>query len=639
MKPHILVVEDDRYFSGILRDYLEYIGYEVSVAYDGEEGLASFASRRPDVLLTDVLLPRRNGLELSAAVKGEAPALPVLLMSAAYEDEEAIASNLKQCRADDYLLKPFSMPQLRDKLASLRSPGRDGTRLEPGPEVVRYTPRLDLPRSGDVAAGFLPELILSIRAASHTGVLSMRTQSRWKDIVFLKGRPVWAEGGDHADRLGTMLLEQGTIDRLQFEAAVAAMSERNIDFGSALTELGYLTATELYAQLRLLVLRRVVLAFGWGVGSWTLGSEFPRQGSSFEVAPLVAILQGLLSSGDRAALRAELGPYEGHYVIPTRRFAVDWAELKSDPDVSGLGPFLSGTRNVGQLRAFGIVAEEVLDLALWLLFRAGSLEFREAPVEDALGEESVVLPPLLGADRSLIDAAEVVIRDYLKHWQKDYFAIYGLSQDADDEAVDAALQQEVLDWVPDGLPEDLPGELRIKAKALHAWVHQAFETLDDMALRRGYRARLDEGLTGFYRKVDRPGVAEASMFFQLGKGYIRSRNFQEAERAFECALERVPASGEYKAYLGYALYRRCGGTPVAADRALGTLDEAVELDPHSAMAWFFKGIIARDQKDFAVAEKAFGKSVMFDPGFEPASRALGQVRDLLLGTRGPLRSS
>ena len=129
------------------------------------------------------------------------------------------------------------------------------------------------------------------------------------------------------------------------------------------------------------------------------------------------------------------------------------------------------------------------------------------------------------------------------------------------------------------------------------------------------------------------------MFFQLGKGYIRSRNFQEAERAFACAVERVPASGEYKAYLGYALYRRCGGTPVAADQALGALDEAVELDPHSAMAWFFKGVIARDQKDFAVAEKAFAKSVTYDPGFEPASRAHGQVRDLLAGTRGPLRSS
>ena len=254
MRPHILVVEDDRYFSGILRDYLEYVGYEVSVAHDGEEGMASFASRRPDILLADVLLPRRNGLELSAAVKGEAPTLPVLLMSAAYRDDEVIASNLKQCGADDYLIKPFPMPELRDKLASLRLLGKDVPTSDPNLAVVRYTPRFDLPRSGDVAAGFLSELLLSIRAASHTGVLSMRTQSRWKDIVFLKGRPVWADGGDHADRLGTMLLEQGTLDRSQFEAAVAAMSERNIDFGSALTELGYLTATELYAQLRLLVL-------------------------------------------------------------------------------------------------------------------------------------------------------------------------------------------------------------------------------------------------------------------------------------------------------------------------------------------------------------------------------------------------
>jgi len=638
MRPRILVVEDDRYFAGILRDYLDYVGYEVDLAHDGEAGLQAFRAHRPDVLLTDVLLPRRNGLELSAAAKGEAPDVPVLLMSAVYKDRDAIAANLKQCRADDCIFKPFEMDELRDILARLRSAGEDATRTDPQLRVVQYRPRLDLPREGTVEPGFLTPLMLSIRAAAHTGVLALRDESRWADLVFLKGRPVWADGGGHADRLGTMLLEQGTLDRSQFESAVRAMEERGLDFGSALTDLNLLSATELYTQLRALVLRRVVLAFGWGVGTWTLGGVFPRQSSSFEVPPLVAVFRGVLAHGDRKVVATELAPYANKYVIPSRRFELDWTEFKSDDDVGGLGPFLSGTRTLAQLRTFEVVERELLDTALWLLYRAGSVGFGDAPAPDAREGQSVVLPPKVGSDQSLTDVAERVIRDYLKHWQKDYFAIFGLHQDAEDQAVDAAVRGDVLGWDPAALPENLPAELRTKAKALHAWVEQAYETLTDPGRRSAYRGRLDEGLTGFYRKVEEPGEAEASMFFQLGKGFIRARNFAEAENSFARASDCVPGSGEYLAYLGYAVYRRCGATMTSAEQARKKLSDALALDPHSGMAWFFLGVIARDQRDYAAAKDAFANSVAYDPSFDPAARSLAQVRDLLDGTRGPLRS-
>ncbi len=637
MRRSILVVEDDVYFAGILRDYLEYVGYEVTVAQDGQEGLESFEERRPTMVVTDVLMPRRNGLELSAAIKAQAPDLPVLLMSAVYKDAAAVAANLRQCGADDFIIKPFSMSELRDKLAALRSVGLEDQPGDGGLEVVLYEPGLALPREGSVEPGFLAHLMLGIRAAAHTGVLSLRDNGRSKDIVFLQGRPVWADGTEHADRLGTMLLEQGTLHREQFEVAVRAMEQEGLDFGSALTERGFLSATDLYAQLRALVLRRVVLGFNWSVGEWTLGSVFPRQSSSFEVAPLVAIFRGLLAHGDLAALRAEIDGRRERYVIPARRFATDWGELKSDHDLSGLGPFLNGTRTVSQLRAFEVVGPDLLNVALWVLFRAGSIGFGEAPASDLTLEDSIVLPPRFGGDRSVIDVAERVIRDYLRHWQKDYFAIYGLTQDCDDAELDAALEKPVLEWKPDGLPSNLPSELRNKAEALHAWVSQARETLVDSRERGSYRARLDEGLTGFYRKVEKPGVAEASMFFQLGKGFIRARNYGEAEGAFERAAQRVPGSGEYLAYLGFAIYRRAGGTNAAADEARAKLREALGLDPHSAMAWFFLGVVERDQRDYAAAREALERSVAYDPSFEPAARSLSQVRDLLAGAGGPLR--
>ena len=97
MATRVLIVEDDSYFAGILRDYLEYVGYAVEIASDGQAGLEAWQQSRPDVLLSDVLLPRLNGLELSARAKAEAPDVPVILMSAVYKDEDEIRANLKQC--------------------------------------------------------------------------------------------------------------------------------------------------------------------------------------------------------------------------------------------------------------------------------------------------------------------------------------------------------------------------------------------------------------------------------------------------------------------------------------------------------------------------------------------------------------
>ena len=637
MATRVLIVEDDLYFAGILRDYLEYVGYQVQHAANGQAGWEAWLADRPDLLLTDVLLPRLNGLELSARVKAKAPDVPVVLMSAVYKDAEGIRSNLKQCGADDYLIKPFSMTELREKLRRLTTAAEsDAMQTDLGLQVVQYRPSLTLPREGSIEPAFLAPLVLALRTASHTGVLALRDGARWKDIVFLNGRPVWADGGDDHDRLGTMLLEQGTISQSQFEAAVTAMRDRNVDFGSALTELSLLSATGLYKQLRALVLRRVVAAFAWTHGDWTVGNVFPRQSSSFEVPPLRAVLRGLLAHGDRKAMAADLAPHDGRYVIPTGRFETDWSELKADGDVNALGPFVSGDRTLETLRSIEVLAPSDLDVLAWLLFRAGAVGFAEEPHAGARDELSLSLPAAQSPDQSLTDVGETIIHAWLKHWQANYFDIFGLEPEADEDTIAAALGKRLVGWDPETLPSDLPGDIRQKAKALHAWVDEARQTLADPVRRDAYSSRLYEGLTGVYRRIEAPEVAQASMFFKLGKGFMQNRDFSEAERSFSRAVERCPQSAEYLAYLGYAGYRRGGATPSAALSARERLDDAVSRDPHFAMAWFFRGVIARDQKEYRLSEESFGQALEFDPGFEPARRSLQQVQLLAKGTRGPL---
>src|SRR5690554_3615649 len=101
----VLVIEDDRVFSGILERYLSQRGYQVVSAGDGETGLALCASERPDVVLCDLKLPRISGLEVLEKLIFSMATTPVIVISAS----ERLADIREAVRlgAWDYLVKPL----------------------------------------------------------------------------------------------------------------------------------------------------------------------------------------------------------------------------------------------------------------------------------------------------------------------------------------------------------------------------------------------------------------------------------------------------------------------------------------------------------------------------------------------------
>jgi len=113
----ILVVEDDPVNQMILIDFLAANGYRTIAASTGPEGIERFDRDRPDLLLVDVQLPRKNGFELVREIKSRA-ATPILLMSAVYSDNDQSSRTIQLgALADGYLTKPFD---LADLLAQVR---------------------------------------------------------------------------------------------------------------------------------------------------------------------------------------------------------------------------------------------------------------------------------------------------------------------------------------------------------------------------------------------------------------------------------------------------------------------------------------------------------------------------------------
>jgi len=119
----VLVVEDDRAAQRVLKRLLEAEDLNVELKSDGKAGLDAFRATRPDAVLLDLRLPGIAGDDLCRHIKREAPAVPVIVISAKTNVADKVL--LLELGADDYVTKPFSP---RELLARLRAVVRRSTR-------------------------------------------------------------------------------------------------------------------------------------------------------------------------------------------------------------------------------------------------------------------------------------------------------------------------------------------------------------------------------------------------------------------------------------------------------------------------------------------------------------------------------
>lgn len=114
---NVLVIEDERQLSRALEKLLRQQMYSVDVAYDGISGEEYALSGIYDVILLDIMLPGKNGLDVLRAIRDKRIATPVLLLTAKYEVEDKIYG--LDLGADDYLTKPFASGELMARIRAM----------------------------------------------------------------------------------------------------------------------------------------------------------------------------------------------------------------------------------------------------------------------------------------------------------------------------------------------------------------------------------------------------------------------------------------------------------------------------------------------------------------------------------------
>jgi DNA-binding response OmpR family regulator len=124
MKAKILLVEDDINLGDVLRDYLELQDYEVTRAMDGVEGLDAFKQNSFDLLILDVMLPRKDGFTLAAEIREINKQVPVIFLTARGQMEDRVTGFKTGC--DDYISKPFVSEELELRIGAILRRCRQG---------------------------------------------------------------------------------------------------------------------------------------------------------------------------------------------------------------------------------------------------------------------------------------------------------------------------------------------------------------------------------------------------------------------------------------------------------------------------------------------------------------------------------
>lgn len=114
----VLIIEDDKIIKGIIEFILKKEGFVTEFAFDGLTGIEKLSTFAPDIVITDVMLPYKSGIEIIQASKQLNPDVPVIVISALGKEDSTVQDAFKH-GANDILAKPFNPGELTQKLKAI----------------------------------------------------------------------------------------------------------------------------------------------------------------------------------------------------------------------------------------------------------------------------------------------------------------------------------------------------------------------------------------------------------------------------------------------------------------------------------------------------------------------------------------
>jgi DNA-binding response OmpR family regulator len=160
MGSKIVIIDDDQVIQDSLQEFLTDAGYAVQLAADGIAGFELIAREKPDLIVTDILLPRMHGIALCEKIRGneDLRSIPIILMTGVYKDVN-LRMYVYKGLADDFIEKPFHETELLGKIEHILGCGSDKVKSPPSAKEAPLPVRNHKNQEGGSVAHDLDELI------------------------------------------------------------------------------------------------------------------------------------------------------------------------------------------------------------------------------------------------------------------------------------------------------------------------------------------------------------------------------------------------------------------------------------------------------------------------------------------------
>jgi len=614
-------VDDDRNLCRILSEALESEGYAVRSVFDGDQALAELTEDPPDIVLLDLILPRKDGFAVLEALRAmDAPVCdtPVVLITGCSPTPQN-RERAKSLGVVELRTKPVPLTDLLAVVARYAGEQKPEDLREAGPRpaarIESRQPRL----SGSLDDLPLPALLHHLHGLRATGVLHLANGKKRKWIQLRDGYPRAVRSNLINECLGNYLVRYGKISQAAFAESLRRTKPGRLQ-GEILVAMEILSEEEIAAALRAQADEKFFEAFGWKSGTYRFerGVGLERANSlGVERSPANLILRGVRERTPIELVEGYICSHADCFLVPAESPFYQFQEIDLESKHEELLAKIDGSRRLAEF----LKADADLKRTLYAMLACGLLELkggdRPRVQKSAPPRRDVALQQEVKGEelRARLTGMADQMRD------QTYFEILGVDASASDEELEAAFRKRAAQLHPDHYRQSGDAVVHL-ASELFAQINLAYQTLTDPRRRSEYVLTQRKDQRDADRQRESEQALEAAVQFQEGQLLLAQRSYERALEVFGRALQLYPDAGEYHAHYGWTLHLCHPDQPDIASEAIEHVRRGIKLAGHLETSYLFMGRLCKVIGRVELAEKMFARAVQIEPGCVEALREL-----------------
>ena len=654
MPAYLLVVESDPELQRRVGDALRDGPYEVAAETEASWAKRSIAVRTPDAVILDTTLSDGSGFLLADELRKDAETrqTPIVFLASRRSrgaNHRSVA--MRRYAPASYLMAPAGLEQLRGELDALFEPGTaPAASTVPPPAMPRPTPsrptavvpdpeqrreKRDVERTArslerDSSSGDLrgtlkrtpfARLLQRLFARRATGSLLLMRDTTKKIVSFANGYPVSVRSNVLGECLGQILLQQRLISNEALQESLRRMKAESRQQGEILVDMGVLSPYNLSRALVEQLEAKLFEVFAWPDGQYMFKQGEAMEGEALRLDRSVAslILEGIRRHYPTERQDAVLEAYAGKYVALSPDPVLRLQEITSDPAEQRFIQDIDGRTKLETVIGGARIPRDKARLLLVALSQAGMIEPADGPVRRTASEPTPSTtavdvtggPVVLPGTGALLSSVQLGLVAQTVRTQNYYWAL-GVKPDDPTEVVDQAYEALARSFHPDRYRQR-PEEDRRLAQEIFDRLAEGHRVLRDASRRRAYDAKLERQRPNEV-VVGQASTGAARELYDVGMQHLRANRHREAVDALRQAARMLPDQADFRAALGWALFREAPADARAGRAARAELLRAIQLDPKNHRARYYLGhfYAQSGQADLAIGE--FEKLLELDPG-------------------------